>query len=56
MYGQNEAIEKLVDSTMIAKAGLRFNKPIGSYLFVGPTGVGKTEVCRQLADALALNY
>ena len=37
VYGQNEAIEKLVDSIMIAKAGLRpFNKPIGSYLFVGP--------------------
>ena len=55
VYGQNEAIEKLVDSIMIAKAGLRpDNKPIGSYLFVGPTGVGKTEVCRQLADALGI--
>ena len=55
VYGQNEAIEKLVDSIMIAKAGLRpFNKPIGSYLFVGPTGVGKTEVCRQLADSLGI--
>ena len=55
VFGQNEAIEKLVDSIMIAKAGLRpFNKPIGSYLFVGPTGVGKTEVCRQLADALGI--
>ncbi len=55
VFGQNEAIEKLVDSIMIAKAGLRpYNKPIGSYLFVGPTGVGKTEVCRQLADALGI--
>lgn len=55
VYGQNEAIEKLVDSIMIAKAGLRpDNKPIGSYLFVGPTGVGKTEVCRQLADSLGI--
>jgi ATP-dependent Clp protease ATP-binding subunit ClpA len=55
VYGQNEAIEKIVDSIMIAKAGLRpFNKPIGSYLFVGPTGVGKTEVCRQLADSLGI--
>ena len=55
VYGQNEAIEKIVDSIMIAKAGLRpDNKPIGSYLFVGPTGVGKTEVCRQLADALGI--
>ena len=55
VYGQNEAIEKLVDSIMIAKAGLRpYNKPIGSFLFVGPTGVGKTEVCRQLADSLGI--
>ena len=55
VFGQNVAIEKLVDSIMIAKAGLRpYNKPIGSYLFVGPTGVGKTEVCRQLADSLGI--
>ena len=55
VFGQNKAIEKLVDSIMIAKAGLRpYNKPIGSFLFVGPTGVGKTEVCRQLADSLGI--
>jgi ATP-dependent Clp protease ATP-binding subunit ClpA len=55
VFGQNEAIEKLVDSILIAKAGLRaMNKPIGSYLFVGPTGVGKTEACRQLADSLGI--
>jgi ATP-dependent Clp protease ATP-binding subunit ClpA len=40
---------------MVAKAGLReANKPIGSYLFVGPTGVGKTEACKQLADNLGI--
>ncbi|MBR19475.1 MAG: ATP-dependent Clp protease ATP-binding subunit ClpA [Euryarchaeota archaeon] len=55
VFGQDPAIVKLVDSIMIAKAGLRpANKPIGSYLFVGPTGVGKTEVCRQLADNLSI--
>jgi len=53
VFGQDIAIEKLVDSILIAKAGLRpSNKPIGSFLFVGPTGVGKTETCRQIADNL----
>lgn len=55
VFGQDQAIEKLVDSILIAKAGLRqTNKPIGSFLFVGPTGVGKTETCRQLADSLSI--
>ena len=55
VFGQDVAISKLTDSIMIAKAGLRpANKPIGAYLFVGPTGVGKTEVCRQLADNLSI--
>jgi len=55
VFGQDTAIETLVDSILIAKAGLRpSNKPIGSYLFVGPTGVGKTETCRQLADHLGI--
>ena len=55
VFGQDLAISKLTDSIMIAKAGLRpANKPIGAYLFVGPTGVGKTEVCRQLADNLSI--
>ncbi len=53
VFGQDTAINKLVDSILIAKAGLRpLNKPIGSFLFVGPTGVGKTETCRQLAENL----
>ena len=55
VFGQDKAIETLVDSILIAKAGLRpSNKPIGSYLFVGPTGVGKTETCRQLSDHLGI--
>ena len=55
VFGQDGAVDKLVDSILIAKAGLRqSNKPIGSFLFVGPTGVGKTETCRQLADSLSI--
>ena len=55
VFGQDKAIETLVDSILIAKAGLRpSNKPIGYYLFVGPTGVGKTETCRQLSDHLGI--
>jgi ATP-dependent Clp protease ATP-binding subunit ClpA len=55
VFGQDDAIEKLTNSIMVAKAGLReANKPIGSYLFVGPTGVGKTEACKQLADNLGI--
>lgn len=53
VYGQDDAIDILVDSYYISKAGLKQkNKPIGSYLFTGPTGVGKTEVCRALANSL----
>tara|TARA_B100001057_G_C22853877_1_gene952009 strand:- start:755 stop:2986 length:2232 start_codon:yes stop_codon:yes gene_type:complete len=53
VFGQDQAITKLVDSILIAKAGLRpINKPIGSFLFVGPTGVGKTETCKQVAESL----
>jgi ATP-dependent Clp protease ATP-binding subunit ClpA len=50
IFGQNEAIEKLCASIRMARAGLRnFNKPVGSFLFVGPTGTGKTELAKQLA-------
>jgi len=55
VFGQDEAIEKVSAAIKLARAGLREpNKPIGSYLFSGPTGVGKTEVARQLAMALGL--
>jgi len=50
IFGQDEAISQLVTSIRLAKSGLRSgDKPIGSFLFCGPTGVGKTELTRQLA-------
>ena len=50
VFGQDEAIEQLASSIKLSRAGLKSGeKPIGSFLFAGPTGVGKTEVCRQLA-------
>ena len=53
VFGQDDAVEKLVESILVSKAGLREpNKPIGSFLFVGPTGVGKTETARALAQEL----
>ncbi|GIL18640.1 MAG: ATP-dependent Clp protease ATP-binding subunit ClpA [Oligoflexia bacterium] len=55
IFGQDEAIDKLVASIKYARTGLgRENKPIGSYLFTGPTGVGKTEVCKQLAEIMGI--
>ena len=50
VFGQDKAIEQVAAAVKLARAGLREpNKPIGSYLFAGPTGVGKTEVAKQLA-------
>ncbi|MBZ9792457.1 ATP-dependent Clp protease ATP-binding subunit ClpA [Rhizobium sp. 3T7] len=55
VYGQDKAIEALSTSIKLARAGLREpNKPIGSYVFSGPTGVGKTEVAKQLASSLGV--
>ncbi|MCP4386605.1 MAG: ATP-dependent Clp protease ATP-binding subunit ClpA [Hyphomicrobiales bacterium] len=55
VYGQDKAIERLASAIKLARAGLREpEKPIGSYLFSGPTGVGKTEVARQLAASLGV--
>jgi ATP-dependent Clp protease ATP-binding subunit ClpA len=55
VYGQDEAIAALASAIKLARAGLREpQKPIGSYLFAGPTGVGKTEVARQLAMTLGM--
>jgi len=55
VFGQDTAIEALSAAIKLARAGLREpEKPIGSYLFSGPTGVGKTEVARQLADVLGV--
>lgn len=53
VYGQDQAIEVLSNAVKMARAGLRDpEKPIGSYLFAGPTGVGKTEIARQLSFTL----
>src|SRR2546427_6889409 len=53
VYGQEKAIDALAASIKLARAGLREpEKPIGCYLFSGPTGVGKTEVAKQLAALL----
>ena len=55
VFGQNDAIEKLSSAIKLSRAGLRDpEKPIGSYLFTGPTGVGKTEVARQLASIMGI--
>ena len=55
VYDQDKAIEVLGDSIKLSRAGLREpEKPIGSYLFSGPTGVGKTEVARQLAKTMGI--
>lgn len=55
VFGQDAAIDTLGSAIKMARAGLKDgNKPIGSFLFAGPTGVGKTEVTRQLAEALGV--
>ncbi|WP_438992012.1 ATP-dependent Clp protease ATP-binding subunit ClpA [Lentibacter sp.] len=55
VFGQDEAIDALSSAIKLSRAGLREpEKPIGNYLFAGPTGVGKTEVAKQLADVLGV--
>ena len=55
VFGQGAAIEALASAIKLARAGLREpEKPIGNYLFAGPTGVGKTEVAKQLADSMGV--
>src|SRR5690606_31990089 len=55
VFGQDKAIDALASAIKLARAGLREpEKPIGSYLFSGPTGVGKTEVAKQLASLLGV--
>ncbi|MCH1555078.1 MAG: ATP-dependent Clp protease ATP-binding subunit ClpA, partial [Pseudomonadales bacterium] len=55
IFGQDAAIDSLASAIKLARAGLRDGeKPIGSFLFSGPTGVGKTEVCRQLARIMGV--
>lgn len=55
VYGQEKAIDSILDKIYISQAGLKsLNRPIGSFLFVGPTGVGKTEAAKQLAVNLGV--
>ena len=57
IFGQNEAVEKLSSAIKLARAGLRVDeKPVGSFLFSGPTGVGKTEVSKQLALIMGIEF
>lgn len=57
IFGQDEAIDRLAASIKMSRTGLaRENKPIGSYLFAGPTGVGKTEVCKQLSEVMGIPF
>ncbi len=55
VYGQDEAIDEIVDKILVAQAGLKSdNKPVGSFVFMGPTGVGKTEAAKQLSKQLGV--
>lgn len=55
VFGQDEAIDVVTDAVYMSRAGLRTpNKPQGNYLFAGPTGVGKTELAKQLASTLGI--
>jgi len=57
VFGQNKAIEEIVSSIKRSKAGLSSpERPIGCFLFTGPTGVGKTEVCKQLARIMGIKF
>ena len=57
IFGQDEAVESLSSSIKLARAGLRVDeKPVGSFLFSGPTGVGKTEVSKQLAKIMGIEF
>ena len=57
IFGQDDAIDRIVDAIQISRAGLGHQtKPVGSFLFSGPTGVGKTEVSKQLAEILGVEF
>ncbi len=57
IFGQDNAIDRIIDAIQISRAGLGHEtKPVGSFLFSGPTGVGKTEVSKQLAEILGVEF
>ena len=57
IFGQDDAIDRIVDAIQISRAGLGHETtPVGSFLFSGPTGVGKTEVSKQLAEILGVEF
>ncbi len=57
IFGQDEAIHELVDAIKLSRSGLNDErKPIGCFMFAGPTGVGKTELCKQLSEELGLHF
>lgn len=57
VFGQNHAVDKIVEAIQISRSGLSEpNKPVGSFLFSGPTGVGKTELAKQLAENLGVQF
>ena len=55
LYGQDSAVEQVLEKIYVAKAGMKaHNKPVGNFLFLGPTGTGKTELCKLLSEAMSM--
>jgi len=55
LYGQDSAVDQVLEKIYVAKAGMKaHNKPVGNFLFLGPTGTGKTELCKLLGESLSM--
>jgi len=55
LYGQDSAVDQVLEKIYVAKAGMKsLNKPVGNFLFLGPTGTGKTELCKLLSESLSM--
>jgi ATP-dependent Clp protease ATP-binding subunit ClpA len=55
LYGQDSAVDQVLEKIYVAKAGMKaHNKPVGNFLFLGPTGTGKTELCKLLSESLGM--